>query len=176
MPQPIEETFKSVARDYWETWNFPNCIGSIDGKHIRLKSPPNSGTMFFNYKKFFSIVLQAISDAKCKFIAIEVGSYGKQSDGGILKSSALFKLMESGELNIPPDASLPETNTTVPHVLVAVEAYPLLPHVLRPYTRRDCSPCEEYFNSTFSRARKSVECSFGAINSKWRLLWKPIET
>lgn len=176
MPQPTEELFKNVAKDYWEMWNFPNCIGSIDGKHIRIKCPPNTGTMFFNYKKFFSIVLQAVADAKCKFIAIEVGSYGKQSDGGIFKSSTLFKLMESGELDIPPDCHLPGTNISVPHVLVADEAYPLLPHVLRPYARRDCSPDEEYFNARFSRARKSVECSFGAINSNWRLLWKPIET
>ncbi|XP_065084914.1 uncharacterized protein LOC135707109 [Ochlerotatus camptorhynchus] len=176
MPPTTEQCFKQIAQDYWEMWNFPNCIGSIDGKHIRIRCPSNSGTMFYNYKHYFSIVLQGVADANCKFISVEVGGYGKQSDGGTFNASTLFKLMETGALNIPQDAYLPGTNTSMPYVFLADEAYPLLQHVLRPYARRDGTADEEYFNSRLSRARKSVECAFGAINAKWRLLWKPIET
>ena len=57
-------------------------IQLVDGKHIRLKCPPNSGTMYYNYKQSFSIVLQAIADAHRKFIIAEIGEYGKQSDDG----------------------------------------------------------------------------------------------
>ena len=64
MPVPNVECFEKVAKDYFKKWNFPNCLGSIDGKHIRLKFPAKSGSMFFNYKQFFSIVLLAIVDAK----------------------------------------------------------------------------------------------------------------
>ncbi|XP_017471899.1 PREDICTED: uncharacterized protein LOC108363140 [Rhagoletis zephyria] len=55
--EPNEEDYKQIAQDYWELWNMPNCVGSIDGKHIAIQCPPNSGSQFFCYKKFFSIVL-----------------------------------------------------------------------------------------------------------------------
>lgn len=80
MPVPTEKSFKSIAEEFYNTWNFPNCLGSIDGKHIRIQCPYNSGSMYFNYKKFFSIVLQAVADARYKFITVDVGGYGKQSD------------------------------------------------------------------------------------------------
>lgn len=40
--------------------------GAMDGKHVRIKCPLNSGTMFFNYKRFFSVVLQAVADSHCR--------------------------------------------------------------------------------------------------------------
>ncbi|XP_058457009.1 uncharacterized protein LOC131434358 [Malaya genurostris] len=33
MPAPSEETFLRISNDYWNLWNFPNCIGALDGKH-----------------------------------------------------------------------------------------------------------------------------------------------
>lgn len=176
MPQPTECSFKTTAEDYWKLWNFPNCVGSIDGKHIRIKCPAHSGSMFYNYKKFFSLILQGVADANCKFIAIEVGGYGKQSDGGTFASSQIFELLKTQDLKLPPDTSLPGTNIVMPHVFLGDEAYPLLQSLLRPYARRDCSADNEYFNARLSRARKCIECAFGIINAKWRILWKPIET
>lgn len=176
MPKPTTESFLSVAQDYWQLWDFPNCIGAIDGKHIRIQCPPQSGSMYFNYKKYFSIVLQAVADANCKFITIEVGAFGKQSDGGTFSSSDLHHLLRTGQLGIPPDAHLPGSNVSAPYVLVGDEAYPLLPNLLRPFSRRDCDEKSKKFNERLSKARKCVECAFGGINAKWRILWKPIET
>nr|CAI5828891.1 unnamed protein product [Callosobruchus analis] len=89
MPQPTREDFKRIAEEYYRLWQFPMCIGSIDGKHCRIRCPANSGSAFFNYKQYFSIVLQAVADANKKFIAIEVGGKGKQSDGGTFHYSTL---------------------------------------------------------------------------------------
>ena len=54
MKMPTEETFKITAKEFYEKWNFPNCLDAIDGKHIRLKCPKHSGTMFYNYKNYCS--------------------------------------------------------------------------------------------------------------------------
>ncbi|XP_077118794.1 uncharacterized protein LOC143774895 [Ranitomeya variabilis] len=50
MPSPTEETWLQVAAGFQSVANFPNCIGAVDGKHVRVQQPPRSGSRFFNYK------------------------------------------------------------------------------------------------------------------------------
>ncbi|XP_021709704.1 putative nuclease HARBI1 [Aedes aegypti] len=178
MPTPTEQMFRSVAGEYWTKWNFPNCIGSIDGKHIRMRCPAGSGSMYYNYKGYNSTVLQAVADANSKFLMVEVGGYGKQSDGGTFSSSDMYRLLNEEKLNVPPDTQLPDKSlkTKMSFVFVGDEAYPLLRNIVRPFPRSQLTTSIEYFNSRLSRARKCVECAFGIMNAKWRILWKPIET
>ena len=83
MSVPIETEWKEIAENFMNKWQFPHCLGAVDGKHISIKCPPNAGSQFFNYKHFHSIVLLAVVDANKKFIIIDVGSMGRFSDGGI---------------------------------------------------------------------------------------------
>lgn len=62
MKTPTQDDFKRIEQDFWQKWNIPNCIGGIDGKNVRVKAPKNSGSLFFNYKDYFSVVLIAIVD------------------------------------------------------------------------------------------------------------------
>lgn len=77
LPEKKAEDWIKIEEKFENRWNFPNCIGALDGKHIRIKMPPRSGTAFFNYKKYFSFVLMAICDAYYRFIWISVGDYGE---------------------------------------------------------------------------------------------------
>ncbi|XP_068994236.1 uncharacterized protein [Neodiprion pinetum] len=105
----------------------------MDGKHVVIEPPDNNGSLFFNYKKTFSIALMALVDADYRFIAIDVGAYGENSDGGIFANYAFGKAIYDGRLNIPPAKLLSGTNEPVPHVIVGDEAFPLKKYIMRPY-------------------------------------------
>ena len=101
-----------------EKWNFNNCLGTIDGKLVLIRPPPNSGSYYFNYKHTFSVVLLAIVDADYRFIYTDVGCNGRISDGGcngrisdggVFKNCSLYRALEEKRLNIPEETLLPGT-------------------------------------------------------------------
>lgn len=71
------------------------------GKHVNIKAPKNSGTQFYNYKKTFSVVLLAVCDVECIFTYVNIGGYGSESDGGIFRNSALGKMLDKNQLDLP---------------------------------------------------------------------------
>lgn len=98
-----------IASEYYEKTQFPHCIGAVDGKHIRCANPKNSGSIFFNYKKYFSIVLMAIVNSEYCFISIYVGAYGKEGDSTVFKESVFGKKLYAEQLGLPAPFCLPNT-------------------------------------------------------------------
>lgn len=86
MPVPKKEHRLRIIEEFWITWNFPNCIGAIDGKQVVITAPANFRSQFFNYKKTFSIVLMIImllilNTNSC----FDVGAHGKPAREVFLK-------------------------------------------------------------------------------------------
>lgn len=174
MPTPTLEQWKKIEDGFRTKWNYPNCIGAIDGKHVVFEKPPKSGSLFYNYKKEFSVVLLALVDADYRFITVDVGAYGRNSDGGIFRSSTLGKKIIAKNLNIPEDKALPQTNTILPHVIVGDEAFPLMTNVMRPFPGAQTGQDEgnKIYNYRHSRARRVSENAFGIMSKKFRIFFK----
>ena len=51
-PVITPEQWNQIADDFQTKWNFPHACGAIDGKHVRIKNPKDSGSLFYNYKVF----------------------------------------------------------------------------------------------------------------------------
>jgi hypothetical protein len=166
---PTTEMYKNVAENYVNQWNFPNCIRSIDGKHVAIKCPNRSGSKFHNYKHFSSILLQAVDNCK-----LTKGDEPSKLCGHF-RISCLYKLLETRELNDAPDSELPSTVLKVPFALLWEEGYPPLPHLKRPCSARNFDK-RRVFNYQLSRVRRTVGCAFGMMCTKWRILLKCMET
>ncbi|KAJ8954599.1 hypothetical protein NQ318_003130 [Aromia moschata] len=61
-PTTVSE-WNDIANAFQDRWQFPHCLGAVDGKHVQIIAPHGSGSYYFNYNKTHSIVLMAI--AKC---------------------------------------------------------------------------------------------------------------
>lgn len=168
------EGWINVATDFQRKWNFPNCVGAVDGKHVRMRAPPNTGSVFFNYKSWFSIVLMAVVDANYKFLYCDVGSNGRVSDGGVFGKCSFFAAMNNGSLGLPPPSSVPGLDMQLPFMLVADDAFPLRKDLMKPYSSRGLSVEEKIFNYRLSRARRVVENAFGILASRFRVFLSQI--
>lgn len=65
--------------------------------------------MFYNYKGSHSIVLMVVRDAHYRFILVDIGNFGRHSDGGILGNSDFGQALEDGSLQLPIACPLPGT-------------------------------------------------------------------
>ena len=127
-PETHEE-WEQVARLFEKRWNFPNCLGGLDGKHVKIYPPANSGSLYHNFKGGFSVVLMALVDANLEFIYVDAGQCGRHADGGIWRNCALNQRIEQGVAHIPPPRELPGTDLKSPYVIVGDGAFPLTEHL-----------------------------------------------
>lgn len=177
MPNPTSEVWEKAAVGFFDGWQLPNCVGSVDGKHVTVKCPPNSGSTYYCYKNKFSIVLLSIVGPDYKFICVDVGGYGKNSDGGILEESIMGQRLKNNELCLPKPKRLPGQNMCTPHCLVGDEAFSLSPFLMKPFPHRQAKQRARLrkYNYRLSRACGVVENTFGILVQKWRLYQRPLE-
>lgn len=116
-------------------------------------------------------MLIAVVDSDYCFITIYVGTYGEDSDSTIFKECPFGKKLYSEQLNLPAPTCLPNTNNSPqPYVIIGDEAFGLHRNLLRPYPGRGLSFKRKIFNYRLSRTRRYVECAFGILANKWRVL------
>nr|XP_029131775.1 uncharacterized protein LOC114918338 [Labrus bergylta]XP_029137006.1 uncharacterized protein LOC114921299 [Labrus bergylta] len=141
MAFPTEAECRKIAEDLKTTWAFPNCVGALDGKHVVIEAPPRSGSLYYNHKGTFSIVLLAVVDARYRFRVVDIG------------------------------APLPgaEHLGPIPHVFLADEAFPLRRSLLLHSYPGNTVGEKRVFNYRLSHGRRMVECVFGILATQWRI-------
>ena len=181
MLPPTRQDWERIEQQFATRWNFPNCVGALDGKHVIVQSPGNSGGLYHNYKGTFSVNLMAIADSYYKFVIIDVGQYGSSADSGVFSRSEMGRRFFQRQLNIPPPKALPGAPNIgiLPHCIVGDEAFPLRIDLMRPYpkaTKHTNLPEDKaVFNYRLSRARRIVENTFGILVQRWRLFNRRIQ-
>ena len=124
-----EEQWLHVREKFYQWWNFPNCLGAIDGKHIVMLQPAKSGGD--------SVVLLAIVGPNYEFLYVDVGANGQMSDGGIWNRCKFKESLVStaNPLDIPDPVPLPSRCKPVPYVIVGDDAFGLTEYLIKPFPK-----------------------------------------
>ncbi|XP_051156166.1 putative nuclease HARBI1 [Leptopilina boulardi] len=165
------EEWKAVAEGFRVRCNIPNCLGAIDGKEIRIRAPPHSGSWFYNYKKFYSFKLLAICDAYYRFTWVDIGEYGSLSDLCAFRHTNLFQALELQQAGIPDRNRLPRTNLQVPYFFIGDEIFPQATYLIKPFARQYVpTDRQRTFNYRLSRGRNVIEDGFGKLGVTFQVI------
>ena len=157
------------ANNFNIKWNYPWGLGALDGKHCVTQAFGNSGSLFYNYKKTFSVILLALADANYKFLYVDIGSPGMNNDAGVMLNSSLQNAMTYDTLNMPKSSL-----RGVDYHILGDDAFGHTKRLVKLYPSRGLTPSQRIFNLRFSRERRVVENSFGIMSAKFRILRSPI--
>ena len=153
---------------------FPQVVGAIDGTHIPIICPEESGSDYYNRKGYYSVIMQAVVDYQGLFIDVYVEWPGKVHDARVFVNSAFYKGMVSGTLFLIKKRLI--NGVEVPLLILGDPAYPALPWLMKPYPQHATMTRKmEHFNYRQSRARMVVENAFGRLKGRWRCLLKRLD-
>ena len=164
-PPTSADDWKNFFTDFNELWNMPHCLGASDGKHVGIQKPASSGSLWYNYKGFFSKVLLGISDARYCFSYADVGKYGTNSNSGVLKNSRMGRKFGANKMNIPSPAEIPKSDDLeLPYFLPGDKIFPLSNWLMRPYFGKVLtSETQKIFNYQLSHAHQVFENTFSIL-------------
>ncbi len=164
-----------VIDGYEKKWGFPMCAGAIDSTHIPILAPTESHAEYVNRKGYHSILMQAIVDCDYLFRDVVIGWPGSVHDAHVFSNSAIF--MKGNDQNLFPRDLTKEINgEEVSPLILADPAYPLLPWLLKGYPRNNTAQRrEKVFNYRLSRARMTVENTFGRWKGRFTRFSKRVD-
>ena len=138
---------------------------SIDGKHVIIQQPSNSGSHYYNYKGNNSIILLAVFGPDYQCLWMSAGTNGGLPDSAIWQNCDLKKALSSCQntLNLPKSRPLPGRAMPVPYVLTGDNPFSLTRFLMKPFP-----------HYRLSRMQRISENCFGIIAKRWRVFHAPI--
>ena len=165
-----QHEWRQISEEFQRRWNVPHACGAIDGKHVSIRCPPKSGSTYYNYKQFYSVVLMGLVDADYKFLWVDCGGKGAMSDAQIYNASELKYHMERRSIGFPDSDPLPNDDLDMPYFILGDNAFGLRTYLMKPYAQKTMTIEQRIYNYRISRARRVVENAFGIMANKWQIL------
>ncbi|KAJ0520767.1 putative harbinger transposase-derived nuclease domain-containing protein [Helianthus annuus] len=144
---------------------FKDCIGAIDGTHVRVKVPNKDAPRYRGRKGYPTTNVLAACTFDLKFTYVLTGWEGTASDSRIIKNA----LTRDDKLIIPTgryclvDAGLPHTTTLM-------APYRGVRYHLKEYSTRAPENAKELFNLRHASLRNAIERAFGVLKKRFPII------
>ena len=113
-------------------------------------------------------------DGQKLFLDVAAGYPGSLHDARVLRNSTLYRRAEGNEVLKSPTVRI--GHHEIRPYLVGDSAYPIGPWLQKPFPEATRDRDEIAFNRELTSARVSVECAFGILKSRWRILGKRFDS
>lgn len=91
-------------------------------------------------------------------------------------SSDLYAKMLDHTLDLPEPQFLNDNRTKMPYFFVGDNIFGLHENLMKPYASSAyLTKRQRIYNYRISRARITIECTFGILTSRWRIFEKPLK-
>ncbi|KAE8894593.1 hypothetical protein PF003_g21209 [Phytophthora fragariae] len=170
--------FRLCASHFASECGVPQIVGCIDGSHIPIAKPTENGTMFYNRKCWYSIVLQAVVDWRGRFCDLDCKWPGRVGDSRVFRNSELARCFPtiSAEAETVSILTGAESCARIPYFLLGDSGYQNMQYMVTTFeiAETEADAVIASLNKRLSNARYRVECAFGRLKCRWRILLKGI--
>ncbi|KAK2652572.1 hypothetical protein Ddye_012428 [Dipteronia dyeriana] len=163
-PEPVDE---NSTDERWR-W-FKNCLGALDGTHVKVRVPISEKPKYRNRKGDISTNVLGVCSQDMQFIYVLPGWEGSTADGRVLRDA----IRRANGLRVPygyyylVDAGY--TNCTGFLAPFHGQRY----HLSEWRNGRQPNSPQEFYNMKHSSARNVIERCFGVIKNRWAILRSP---
>ena len=137
---------------------------------IAMRKLNKSGSVYYNYKGFFSIICLALAGRDYKFMWVDIGANGSTSDCAMFNDSELKDGFESNDTGLSPPDHLINEHLDVPYYMIGNNAFPLRTWMMKPYSKCGLSNEERISNYRLYHARRIVENAFGILANHFQCI------
>jgi len=159
---------------YYASVGLPGCCGSMDVVHVKWANCPAGD---FNRAKgkegYPSLGFQCITDYNRRILAIYGPHFGHRNDLDIVKTDGNVRIIQTGFFqNVMWDYydKYGFTLSARGTYLICNNGYLQWPTTICPYVSARNSTVEGYFSTNLESVRKDVECIFGILKKRWKIL------
>jgi len=120
--------------------------------------------IFFSRKGFYAFNLQVICDTKKRVLFRSMKCRGAEHDSTAFKRSSFYRMLDNSWKYLKQKGDY----------LIGDSAYSIRPFLITPFNDAMHGTAEDNFNYFHSSSRMSIKCTFGGIDMRWGILWRPL--